>query len=142
MDATHQTCVDRGDRGPWTMARAGLEAEGRQCRGDWFGASGADGSIQPGQPVAITCGATNSGDRAPERRGADSVQLPDSRTCPDVQRRRGGTPLYAYSLDALAKSADACLAFPNAYGLTVRYAMKSSPNGSILKYFPWSGGLV
>mmetsp|Transcript_29230 Transcript_29230/g.62159 ORF Transcript_29230/g.62159 Transcript_29230/m.62159 type:complete len:481 (-) Transcript_29230:79-1521(-) len=46
-----------------------------------------------------------------------------------------GTPLYAYSLDTLAKSADDCLAFPNAYGLTVRYAMKSSPNGSILKYF-------
>jgi len=35
----------------------------------------------------------------------------------------------------LAKSADAVLAFPNAYGLTVRYAMKASPNGSILKYF-------
>ena len=55
-----------------------------------------------------------------------------AQTCSDAA---GGTPLYAYSLDALAKSADACLAFPNAYGLTVRYAMKSSPNGSILKYF-------
>lgn len=47
----------------------------------------------------------------------------------------GGTPLYAYSLDKLKESADACLAFPNAYGLTVRYAMKACPNGSILKYF-------
>jgi len=46
-----------------------------------------------------------------------------------------GTPLYAYSLDKLSKSADDCLAFPNAYGLTVRYAMKACPNGSILKYF-------
>ena len=45
-----------------------------------------------------------------------------------------GTPLYAYSLAALSKSADACLAFPNAYGLTVRYAMKACPNGTILKY--------
>eukprot|EP00521_Asterionellopsis_glacialis_P013251 CAMPEP_0195304454 /NCGR_PEP_ID=MMETSP0707-20130614/34470_1 /TAXON_ID=33640 /ORGANISM="Asterionellopsis glacialis, Strain CCMP134" /LENGTH=480 /DNA_ID=CAMNT_0040368259 /DNA_START=26 /DNA_END=1466 /DNA_ORIENTATION=- len=47
----------------------------------------------------------------------------------------GGTPLYAYSLDKLKEAADDCLAFPNAYGLTVRYAMKASPNGSILKYF-------
>jgi len=46
-----------------------------------------------------------------------------------------GTPLYAYSLEKLSKSADDCLAFPNAYGLTVRYAMKACPNGSILKYF-------
>jgi len=46
-----------------------------------------------------------------------------------------GTPLYAYSLASLKQAADDVLAFPNAYGLTVRYAMKSSPNGSILKYF-------
>jgi diaminopimelate decarboxylase len=47
----------------------------------------------------------------------------------------GGTPLYAYSIDKLEEAADACLAFPNAYGLTVRYAMKACPNASILKYF-------
>jgi diaminopimelate decarboxylase len=46
-----------------------------------------------------------------------------------------GTPLYAYSLEKLKENADACLAFPNAYGLTVRYAMKACPNGTILKYF-------
>jgi diaminopimelate decarboxylase len=46
-----------------------------------------------------------------------------------------GTPLYAYSLQKLKENADACLAFPNAYGLTVRYAMKACPNGTILKYF-------
>mmetsp|Transcript_15681 Transcript_15681/g.33139 ORF Transcript_15681/g.33139 Transcript_15681/m.33139 type:complete len:484 (+) Transcript_15681:123-1574(+) len=50
-----------------------------------------------------------------------------------------GTPLYAYSLDELAKAADGVLAFPNAYGLTVRYAMKACPNGSILKYFSSRG---
>jgi len=50
-----------------------------------------------------------------------------------------GTPLYAYSLPALETSASACLAFPNAYGLTVRYAMKACPNGSILKYFKSRG---
>ena len=47
----------------------------------------------------------------------------------------GGTPLYAYSLSKLAEAADACLAFPNAYGLTVRYAMKACPNAAILQYF-------
>lgn len=50
-----------------------------------------------------------------------------------------GTPLYAYSLATLAQSADDVLAFPNAYGLTVRYAMKACPNGSILKYFSQRG---
>lgn len=52
--------------------------------------------------------------------------------CLDVA---GGTPLYAYSLEKLEEAADACLAFPNAYGLTVRYAMKACPNSSILKFF-------
>lgn len=50
-----------------------------------------------------------------------------------------GSPLYAYSLDKLNTAADECLAFPNAYGLTVRYAMKASPNGSILSFFNKKG---
>lgn len=47
--------------------------------------------------------------------------------------------MYAYSMDKLEEFADACLAFPNAYGLTVRYAMKASPNASILKFFHSKG---
>lgn len=50
-----------------------------------------------------------------------------------------GTPLYAYSLSKLTENADDCLAFPNAYGLTVRYAMKACPNGTILKLFNKKG---
>lgn len=46
-----------------------------------------------------------------------------------------GSPLYAYSLERLDKFSDDCLAFPNAYGLTVRFAMKSCPNSAILKFF-------
>jgi len=42
-------------------------------------------------------------------------------------------------MDTLNKNADDCLAFPNAFGLTVRYAMKASPNGSILKLFNKKG---
>ena len=51
----------------------------------------------------------------------------------------GGTPLYAYSLDQLESAASACLAFPNAYGLTVRYAMKACPNAAILRTFSARG---
>eukprot|EP00594_Rhizosolenia_setigera_P003431 CAMPEP_0178943690 /NCGR_PEP_ID=MMETSP0789-20121207/2727_1 /TAXON_ID=3005 /ORGANISM="Rhizosolenia setigera, Strain CCMP 1694" /LENGTH=490 /DNA_ID=CAMNT_0020623313 /DNA_START=133 /DNA_END=1605 /DNA_ORIENTATION=+ len=46
-----------------------------------------------------------------------------------------GTPTYAYSLTGLRDAAEKCLAFPNAYGLTVRYAMKASPNRAILQLF-------
>merc|ERR1712113_225887 len=46
-----------------------------------------------------------------------------------------GSPLYAYSLPKLEEFADKCLAFPNKYGLTVRYAMKACPNAAILEYF-------
>jgi diaminopimelate decarboxylase len=51
----------------------------------------------------------------------------------------GGSPVYAYSMDKLEEAANACLAFPNAYGLTVRYAMKACPNRSILKFFHSKG---
>jgi diaminopimelate decarboxylase len=51
----------------------------------------------------------------------------------------GGTPLYAYSIDKLNDAANACLAFPNAYGLTVRYAMKALPNVAILQFFQSKG---
>ncbi len=47
----------------------------------------------------------------------------------------GGTPLYAYSMNQLNDAAQACLAFPHAYGLTVRYAMKALPNAAILQFF-------
>lgn len=50
-----------------------------------------------------------------------------------------GSPLYAYSAEKLTEAAQDCLAFPNAYGLTVRYAMKASPNQSILKLFSSMG---
>jgi diaminopimelate decarboxylase len=46
-----------------------------------------------------------------------------------------GSPCYAYDLETLKKYATEALAFPNAYGITVRYAMKSSPNAAILKLF-------
>ncbi len=46
-----------------------------------------------------------------------------------------GTPVYVYSEERLRKAAAEALAFPNAYGLTVRYAYKASPNGALLNLF-------
>jgi diaminopimelate decarboxylase len=46
-----------------------------------------------------------------------------------------GTPTYVYSQESLKRSARKILSFPNAYGLTVRYAIKANPHGSILKTF-------
>lgn len=57
----------------------------------------------------------------------------------DCINAAGGTPLYAYSLSQLNEAAEACLKFPNAFGLTVRYAMKASPNSAILKFFSSKG---
>lgn len=50
-----------------------------------------------------------------------------------------GTPCYVYSEAALRESADQVLAFPNAFGLTARYAMKASPNSNLLRLFASMG---
>ena len=45
------------------------------------------------------------------------------------------TPCYVYGKSALVEQAKKVLAFPNAFGLTARYAMKASSNAAILKLF-------
>ena len=50
-----------------------------------------------------------------------------------------GTPAYVYNVASLKRNAAAALAFPNAYGLTARFAMKASPNAAILKLFAAQG---
>ena len=50
-----------------------------------------------------------------------------------------GTPVYVYDEATLKANAAAVLAFPNAYGLTTRYAMKASPNAAILQIFRQAG---
>mmetsp|Transcript_54824 Transcript_54824/g.129308 ORF Transcript_54824/g.129308 Transcript_54824/m.129308 type:complete len:424 (-) Transcript_54824:222-1493(-) len=50
-----------------------------------------------------------------------------------------GTPAYAYSYESLKTQAEQALNFPNAYGLTVRFAMKACPNAAILKLFMGMG---
>ncbi len=50
-------------------------------------------------------------------------------------RAQIGTPAYVYDQATLRRNAEACLAFPNAFGLTVRFAMKACPNAAILRFF-------
>src|SRR5262245_1899280 len=50
-------------------------------------------------------------------------------------RERFGTPCYVYDQASLEAAARRALAFPNAFGLTVRYAMKANPNAAILRLF-------
>ncbi len=47
-------------------------------------------------------------------------------------RNRYSTPVYVYDEKTLIKQATNALNFPNHYGLTVRFAMKSCPNAAIL----------
>ena len=57
---------------------------------------------------------------------------------PDVARRARetlGSPAFVYDLKTLKDRANDALAFPNAYGLTVRFAMKAAPNRAVLRAF-------
>ncbi len=54
-------------------------------------------------------------------------------------RDRFGTPVYVYDELALRRNVEECLHFPNAFGLTVRYAMKASPNANLLRLFDGMG---
>lgn len=54
-------------------------------------------------------------------------------------RKTFGTPAYVYDMGTLKGRAQQCLDFPNAFGLTVRFAMKSSPNAAILQLFKSMG---
>ena len=46
-----------------------------------------------------------------------------------------GSPAFVYDEAHLKAQAATALAFPNAYGLTVRFAMKSLPNAAVLGIF-------
>ncbi|MFO1531824.1 MAG: diaminopimelate decarboxylase, partial [Kiritimatiellia bacterium] len=50
-----------------------------------------------------------------------------------------GTPVYVYDEASLRAAAADVLAFPNAFGLTARYAMKANPNAAVLRLFSSCG---
>ena len=53
-----------------------------------------------------------------------------------------GTPVYVYDEAHIIKRCCECLAMPNAFGLTVRYAMKANSNRALLKIISGAGLLV
>ena len=71
----------------------------------------------------------------PER---ETLRFLTARECVDV-RTAHGTTTYVYDAATLKAQAAKALDFPNAFGLTVRYAMKASPNAAILKIFRNAG---
>jgi len=46
-----------------------------------------------------------------------------------------GTPVFVYDQRTLEAQAGAALGFPNAYGLTARYAMKALPTAAVVRLF-------
>jgi diaminopimelate decarboxylase len=49
--------------------------------------------------------------------------------------KKFGTPVYIYNESWLERQAHSALAFPNAFGLTVRYSLKAGASGAIIKIF-------
>jgi len=54
-------------------------------------------------------------------------------------REEFGTPLFVYDEATLKRQALLALDFPNAFGLTVRFAMKALPNAAVLQLFDTLG---
>ncbi len=50
-----------------------------------------------------------------------------------------GTPVYVYDRATLERAAREVLAFPNAFGLTARFAMKALPSAAVLRLFHAAG---
>jgi len=57
----------------------------------------------------------------------------------EMVRHQFGTPVYVYDERSLKARAREALAFPNAFGLTVRYALKACPNAAIIRIFAGCG---
>jgi len=57
----------------------------------------------------------------------------------EAVRRQFGTPVYVYDERTLKARAREALRFPNAFGLTVRYAMKASPNAALIRVMTGCG---
>jgi len=57
----------------------------------------------------------------------------------EAVRSQFGTPAYVYDERTLKARAREALAFPNAFGLTVRYALKAAPNAALIRIFAACG---
>jgi len=56
-----------------------------------------------------------------------------------VIQREFGTPVFVYDQTTLEQQARKVLAFPNAFGLTARYAMKACPTAAVIKVLADTG---
>ncbi|MCC7262084.1 MAG: diaminopimelate decarboxylase [Candidatus Latescibacteria bacterium] len=54
-------------------------------------------------------------------------------------QRQFGTPVFVYDQQSLEEQARKALAFPNAFGLRVRYAMKACPNTALVRLLNQQG---
>lgn len=54
-------------------------------------------------------------------------------------RKAFGSPVFVYDQKTLEKQADSVLNFPNAFGLTARYAMKALPNVAVIRVLSQRG---
>ena len=70
-----------------------------------------------------------------------SVQTLSWLTDEQVRRvqQQFGTPTYVYDQNTLEQQADSALDFPNAFGLTVRYAMKACPSAAVIRVLTSKG---
>ena len=59
--------------------------------------------------------------------------IPAEQAC--ALREEHGTPLYIYDQATLETLAREVLSFPNAFGLTARFAMKALPSAAVLRLF-------
>ena len=57
----------------------------------------------------------------------------------ELVRREFGTPVYVYDEKTLRENACTLKAFPTAYGMQARYAMKAAPSAAILRIFNAEG---
>jgi diaminopimelate decarboxylase len=57
----------------------------------------------------------------------------------EAVRHQFGTPAYVYDERTLKAQAREALDFPNAFGLTVRYAIKASPNAALIRILTGCG---
>jgi len=95
---------------------------------------------QEEEEAAVTTTPTFS---SPQTQQRESGSLPSMTFMSEAQAlevaETFGTPCYVYDAKTLASRAEEALAFPNRYGLTVRYAMKACPTGAVLRLFDEMG---
>merc|ERR1719486_473985 len=91
--------------------------------------------VGPGAPVAASRHARAGMTATVEQQTTRFLAAEQTRAI----RASFGSPAYVYDEATLREQASRALEFPNAYGLTVRFAMKALPNAAVLQLFDGLG---